>query len=204
MRAYLTGYTMLMISHLTGTIFEKEPGAVILDVAGVGYRVHVSNATFATLPAELGASASLYIHMAVREDSMDLYGFADRDELSLFEMLLSVSGIGPKSALAVLSLAGAVTLRTAIAKNDVSYLTKVSGIGKKTAEKIIVELKDKMGSYAGIGPELREDADVVEVLVSLGYSRDEAREVVKRLPEEAAGTSSRVKEALKLLAEHKK
>jgi Holliday junction DNA helicase RuvA len=193
-----------MISHLTGTVFEKEPGAVILDVAGVGYRVHVSSATFASLPVESGASVSLYTHMAVREDSMDLYGFTDRDELSLFEMLLSVSGIGPKSALAVLSLAGAVTLRTAIAKNDVSYLTKVSGIGKKTAEKIIVELKDKMGSYASAGPELREDADVVEVLVSLGYSRDEAREVVKRLPEDAAGTSSRVKEALKLLAEHKK
>jgi holliday junction DNA helicase RuvA len=193
-----------MISHLTGTIFEKEPGALILDAAGVGYRVHVSSATFAALPVESGASVSLYIHMAVREDSMDLYGFTDRDERSLFEMLLSVSGIGPKSALAVLSLAGATTLRTAIAKNDVSYLTKVSGIGKKTAEKIILELKDKMGSYAGIGPELREDADVVEVLVSLGYSRDEAREVVKRLPEEAAGTSSRVKEALKLLAEHKK
>ena len=195
---------MPMISHLTGTVFEKEAGAVILDVGGVGYRVHVSNATFAALPAEPEASVSLYTHMAVREDSQELYGFADRDEMSLFEMLLSVSGIGPKSALAVLSLAGAVTLRTAIAKNDVSYLTKVSGIGKKTAEKIIVELKDKMGSYAGTGPELREDADVVEVLVSLGYSRDEAREVVKRLPEDASGTSSRVKEALKLLAEHKK
>ena len=193
-----------MISHLSGTVFEKEPGAVIVDVSGVGYRVHVSNATFAALPAESGAPVSLYTHMAVREDSQDLYGFADRDELSLFEMLLSVSGIGPKSALAVLSLAGTTTLRTAIAKNDVSYLTKVSGIGKKTAEKIILELKDKLGSFAGTGPELREDADVVEVLVSLGYSRDEAREVVKRLPEDASGTSSRVKEALKLLAEHKK
>lgn len=193
-----------MISHLTGELFEKERGSIILDVGGVGYRVYVSSATFAELPTENGAEISLYTHLAVREDAMDLYGFTDRDELALFELLLSVSGIGPKSALAVLSLAGAATLRTAIAKDDVSYLTKVSGIGKKTAEKIVLELKDKLGSFAGAGPELREDADVVEVLVSLGYARDEARDVVKRLSDDASGTSSRVKEALKLLAEHKK
>src|SRR5689334_3135332 len=132
-----------MIGHLTGTVFEKELGAVILDVGGVGYRVHVSNATFAALPAETGSSVSLYTYMAVRETSMELYGFADKEELALFELLINVSGIGPKSGLAILSLANAATLTTAIAKNDVSYLTKVSGIGKKTAEKIILELKDK-------------------------------------------------------------
>lgn len=193
-----------MISHLAGTLFEKEIGAVIVDVGGVGYRVYVSNATFAALPAEAGSPVSLYTYMAVREDSQDLYGFFDRDEMSLFEMLLSVSGIGPKSALAILSLATTTTLRTAIVQNDVGYLTKVSGIGKKTAEKIIVELKDKLGSYVGVGPELREDADVVEVLVSLGYGRDEARGAVKKITGDAVGTSARVKEALKVLSEHKK
>lgn len=193
-----------MISHLSGNLFAKEPGTVIIDVGGVGYRVHVSNATFAALPVEEGTLVSLYTHLAVREDAMDLYGFSDRDEMTLFEMLLSVSGIGPKSALAILSLATAATLRTAIATNDVSYLTKVSGIGKKTAEKIILELKDKLGSYAGIGPELKEDADVVEVLVSLGYGRDEARGAVKKISNDATGTSARVKEALKVLSENKK
>ncbi len=193
-----------MISHLRGTLFEKEIGAVIVDVGGVGYCVHVSNATFATLPVENGAEVSLYTHLAVREDSQDLYGFTDREEMSLFEMLLSVSGIGPKSALAILSLATTATLRTAIAQNDVSYLTKVSGIGKKTAEKIVVELKDKLGSYVGTGGELKGDADVVEVLMSLGYPRDEARNAVQKVTEDAVGTSARVKEALKVLAEHKK
>jgi Holliday junction DNA helicase RuvA len=193
-----------MISHLSGILFEKERGSIILDVGGVGYRVYVSSATFAELPAENGAGISLYTHLAVREDAMDLYGFADRDERSLFELLLSVSGIGPKSALAILSLAGASMLRTAIAQNDIGYLTKVSGIGKKTAEKIVVELKDRLGSYAGAGPELKEDADVVEVLMSLGYAREEARVAVRKIGNDATGASARVKEALKLLSEHTK
>ncbi len=188
-----------MISHLKGTLFEKDFGVVIIDVGGVGYRVAVSSATFAALPMEHDAPVSLYTYMAVRETSMELYGFADRDELSFFEMLIGVSGIGPKSALAILSLATATTLRTAISGNDVSYLTKVSGIGKKTAEKIILELKDKVGSHASSGPELKEDGDVIEVLVSLGYPRDDARDVLKKIPDSATGTSSRVKEALKIL-----
>ncbi len=192
-----------MISHLNGTLLEREIGAVLLDVAGVGYRVHVSNATFAALPADAGTPVSLYTYMAVRENAIELYGFAEKSEMSLFELLIGVSGIGPKSGLAILSLANAGTLTTAIAKNDVSYLTKVSGIGKKTAEKIILELKDKIGSHAATGPELKEDADVVEVLMSLGYPRDEARDVVKRLPNDATGTSSRVREALRLLSEKK-
>jgi holliday junction DNA helicase RuvA len=192
-----------MISHLKGTLLEREIGSVILDVGGVGYRVNVSNATFALLPSETGSTIELYIHMAVRENSIELYGFADKDEMGLFELLIGVSGIGPKSGLAILSLANAGTLKTAIAKNDVSYLTKVSGIGKKTAEKIVLELKDRIGSHAAMGPELKEDADVVEVLMSLGYPREEARDVVKRLPEDASGTSSRVREALRLLSEKK-
>ncbi len=192
-----------MISHLKGTLFSKELGSVILDVGGVGYRVYVSSATFSMLPAEAGSSVALFTHMAVRETSMDLYGFLDRDELSFFEMLIGVSGIGPKSALAILSLAPAPTLVSAIAGNDITYLTKVSGIGKKTAEKIVLELKDKIGSHADTGGELHKDSDVIEVLVSLGYTRDIARDTVKKIAPEFTGTSERVKEALKILADKK-
>jgi Holliday junction DNA helicase RuvA len=132
---------------------------------------------------------------------MELFGFTDREELSLFEMLIEVSGIGPRSALAILSLATVDTLRTAIGANDLTYLTKVSGIGKKTAEKIVLELRDKIGNIGATAPELKDDGDVIEVLMSLGYSRDDARNVMRKVPAAAAGTSARVKEALRLLGE---
>lgn len=189
-----------MISHLSGTVLKKDIGFIILDVAGVGYKVYVSNATLSDVPAEQGAPASLFTHLAVRENSMELYGFSDNNEMLLFEMLIGVSGIGPKSALAILSLASAETLQTAISRSDTSYLTKVSGIGKKTAEKIVLELRDKVGTVGLSAPELKEDGDVIEVLMSLGYPRDEAREALKRVSPDAAGTSARVKEALKVLA----
>ncbi len=188
-----------MISFLSGTMHTKNLGSIILDVNGVGYRVHVSTETFATLPVETGSPVSLHTHLAVRENSMDLFGFSTTDELSLFEMLINVPGIGPKSALAVLSLATTQTLRTAIGRGDTAYLTKVSGIGKKTAEKIVVELKDKIGAPDIATPELREDADVVEALVSLGYSQQGARDAVKKIDPAVSSTSDRVKEALKQL-----
>lgn len=190
-----------MIRHLSGTLLTKDIGSVIINVGGVGYCVHVSNATLGDIPTETGSPMSLWTHMAVRETSMELFGFTDRDELSLFEMLIDVSGIGPRSALAILSLASVDTLRTAIGSGDLAYLTKVSGIGKKTAEKIVLELRDKIGSVGASAPELKEDGDVVEVLMSLGYSRDDARDVVRKIPVAATGTSSRVKEALRLLGE---
>lgn len=193
-----------MISHLSGTILKKDIGFIILDVGGVGYKISVSNATLSDLPSETGANTSLFTHLAVRENSMELYGFSEQNEIALFELLIGVSSIGPKSALAILSLASAETLQTAISRSDTSYLTKVSGIGKKTAEKIVLELRDKVGNVGLSAPELKEDGDVIEVLMSLGYPRDEAREALKRVSPEAAGTSARVKEALRLLAENKK
>lgn len=186
-----------MIRHLSGTIIVHDLGHIILDVNGVGYLVYISNETAKTFVGK--KDISVWTHLAVRETSMDLFGFADLDELSLFEMLIGVSGIGPRSALAVLSLASPDLLRRAIAQSDLSYLTKVSGIGKKTAEKIILELKDKIGRSGFEGAELSGDADVLEVLTSLGYSHNEAREAVKSIPAEANGTSERVKEALKKL-----
>ncbi len=192
-------YHVPMISHLSGIVLKKDIGFIILDVAGVGYKVYVSNATLSDIPAEGSAKVGLYTHLAVRENSMELYGFSDQNEMSLFELLIGVSGIGPKSALAILSLASAETLQTAISRSDTSYLTKVSGIGKKTAEKIVLELRDKVGAVGLSAPELKEDGDVIEVLMSLGYPRDDAREALKGVTPEATGTSARVKEALRVL-----
>jgi len=131
---------------------------------------------------------------------MSMYGFLERQELELFEMLIGVSGIGPRSALQIMGLAGVETLKKAISSEDTSYLTKVSGIGRKTAEKIVLELKDKMGSAGGAHHgELKEESDAVEALKSLGYSQSEAREALKRVGEKIKGTSGRIKEALKIL-----
>ena len=191
-----------MIRRLSGTVVMHDLGHIVLDVNGVGYLIYISNETEKTFVGK--KDISVWTHLAVRETSMDLFGFADQEELSLFEMLIGVSGIGPKSALAILSLASPDLLQRAIAQSDLSYLTKVSGIGKKTAEKIILELKDKIGRSGFEGAELSGDADVLEVLTSLGYSHNEAREAVKNIPAEASGTSERVKEALKKLGGHTK
>ncbi len=194
-------YDNRMIRRLSGTIVENSIGHIVLDVAGVGYLVHVSSETARQLSGK--TSATVWTHLAVRETSMDLFGFSDEHELGLFELLISVSGIGPRSALAILSLASADLLRRAIAQSDLGYLTKVSGIGKKTAEKIILELKDKIGLSGDVGEELHGDSDVVEVLKSLGYSHNEARDAVKKISPDVSGTSDRIKEALKVLGGQK-
>ena len=134
----------------------------------------------------------------VREDAEDLFGFLETDDLKLFELLLSVPGIGPKTALNILNVATPETLRRSITSNETAYLTKISGIGKKTAEKIVLELKEKLGA-GGESTTLREEVDALEALKSLGYSHGEAREALKNVPREANSTSDRVKHALKLL-----
>ena len=193
-----------MIAHLQGTILEKSLGFLILDVRGVGYRVAISSHTHDLLAKEqIGAPISLFTHLAVRENAMDLYGFLNQEELSFFEMLIAISGIGPKGALAILSLATPETLRQSIAQGDSTYLTKVSGIGKKTAEKVMLELKDKIGKLDPSGSDLREETDAVEALKSLGYSVAEARDVLKKVGVEVEGTGERVKAALKFLGNEK-
>jgi Holliday junction DNA helicase RuvA len=191
-----------MISHLTGTVIFSGDRFIILDVSGVGYKLGVTPDTLRKVVSEKGKTVSLWVHMAVREDSMNLYGFLDRQELEMFEMLIAISGVGPKSAIGVLSVAPVDTLKGAIASGDTSYLTKVSGIGKKNAEKIILELRDKLGGgeesrvgHAG----LKEEVDAIEALKSIGYSQREAREALKNIPADIKGTSQRVKEALKHL-----
>lgn len=190
-------YTKNMISHIKGTVLHLEPGLVIVETSGIGYAVNVARDTASKL--KVGSEVSFWTHHAVRETSQELFGFADRDELAFFEMLLDVPNIGPRSALAVLSLASPEILKKAISEENVTYLTKVSGIGKKTAERIVVTLKDKLGKDGISGGELGDDADVIEVLVSLGYSQTQARNAVKKIETEKTGASERVKEALKIL-----
>lgn len=188
-----------MLAHLKGTILMKTEKFAVIDCNGVGYKVFIGSATLKKLPKN-GETASLWTHLHVREDAQDLYGFSEYAELEFFEMLIGISGIGPKSALGVMAIAGIDTLKRAIAAGESSYLTKVSGIGKKTAEKIILELKDKLGG-AGISGDsgLQEDGDVLQALQSLGYSLNETREAMKGIPPEIQGVNNRIKFALKNL-----
>ncbi|MDO8572759.1 MAG: Holliday junction branch migration protein RuvA [bacterium] len=191
-----------MISHLRGMVIFSSDKFVVLDVAGVGYKIGVTPDTLRRSSSEKGTEISLWIHLAVREDSMSMYGFLERQELELFEMLIGISGVGPKSAIGVLSVASVDALKSAIASGDTSYLTKVSGIGKKNAEKIVLELRDKLSGSDNNGAGhagFKEELDVVEALKSLGYSQREAREALKDIPDTVKGTSHRVKAALKNL-----
>ncbi|MEK7139933.1 MAG: Holliday junction branch migration protein RuvA [Patescibacteria group bacterium] len=190
-----------MIGHLKGTVSFTGTGYVLIDVRGVGYKVRVSQNTLATLHHE--TETSLFTHLAVRENALDLYGFSTRAELEFFEMLISVSGIGPKTALAILSLASADTLKRAIAGGDAAYLTKVSGIGKKNAGKIVVELKDKLGGAdAAARILIGADAEALEALEALGYSMRDARESVAKAKGETA--QEKIRDALRTLGSHKK
>ena len=188
-----------MIAQLSGEISSRGVGFIVLKTGGVGYKVYVSADTFAELKGK--KDAELWTHLAVRENALDLYGFRTEEELSFFEMLVSISGIGPKSGLAILSLADVATLRSAVAHGDSSYLTKVSGIGKKNAEKIILELKDKLGGAydAGGGTLLQDATDTLEALTALGYQAKEAREALRKVPKDVTDTSEQLKAALKIL-----
>ncbi len=187
-----------MIGQLTGIVARRDQKSVILDVSGVGYKLWVSLETLKGIKAD--DKLTLQTYLAVRENALDLYGFANARELQFFELLLSVSGIGPKSALAILSLAPPEVLEKAIVSGDSAYLTKVSGVGKKSAEKIVLELKDKLGALEGYGNgELQTEAEAVEALQALGYSLAEARQALKNLPADITDTGERVKHALKYL-----
>ena len=189
-----------MIAKIEGQISYVGNRFLIVDVSGVGYKLFVTNEAISLSKVE--ESIKLWVHTAVRENSIDLYGFLDIEELSFFELLLDVSGIGPKSALSTLSVAPVSTLRKAIASGDTTYLNKVSGIGRKTAEKIIIELKDKLKEYEGdiaTSRVMQEERDILEALRTLGYSQDEAREAIKRIPADMTEMNNRLKEALKII-----
>jgi holliday junction DNA helicase RuvA len=186
-----------MISRLSGTILEKDGKSLILDVGGVGYRIFVTNSDLAA--THEGVKKTFFTHLAVREDSMNLYGFLSREELSLFELLITVSGIGPRSAISVLSIAGGDAVRRAVSSGETTYLTKVSGIGRKTAEKIIIELREKIGKIEGGSESVQEEVDAIEALRSLGYSQNEARDALKKIGQQICGAGNKVKAALKIL-----
>lgn len=179
-----------MIGHLRGSIVRKSPQEVLLDASGVGYRVFIPVSTFYRLGDE-GAAASLRIHTHVREDALQLFGFATETEELLFTRLIGVSGVGPKVALSILSGIEAPELVDALRRADVPRLVRIPGVGRKTAERLVLELKDKMPAVlasdavaAAAAPASRLEDDLVSALANLGYSRPEAQKGVERALEE--------------------
>lgn len=193
-------YDKWMIGSIRGKIIFSSVKFLILEAGGVGYKIHVSSDTLAKTK-KIGDNLLFWVHTHVREDMLDLYGFAERSELEFFEMLIGISGIGPRGALAILEIAPIETLRKAIAAGEISYLTKISGIGKKKAEKIVIELRDKVGDKGSVEGDasFQGELDALEALKSLGYSQTEAREALKKVGAEA-DTNAKIKEALKILA----
>ena len=188
-----------MIGSLSGTVRNKTQNSLLVDVGGVGYKVAVLTDT--SLELSLSSPVFLWTYLAVRETALDLFGFLDKETLDTFELLITISGIGPKTALGILNVASPSMLRQAVSSADTSYLTRVSGIGKKNAEKIVLELKDKLKMAIGEGKlDTRSEGDALEALVSLGYSERDAREALKHVPKEIKGASERVKSALKQLS----
>lgn len=187
-----------MIAQLTGTLIKKDPAEVVVDVGGVGYLLVVPVSTLTTLPA-VGETVTLYTHQHVREDSLALYGFSSEGEQRLFRQLISVSGIGPKVALAILSVSNPDDIRAAIAAGDTEFISSVPGIGKKTADRVVVDLRDKVEMVTGSG-EPRGNDEVVEALIGLGYSRNEARKAVQAVAGTSSETDQIIREALKELA----
>ena len=172
-----------MIAHLRGKLISKHPNQAIVEAAGVGYDVTISVPTFSGLP-QLGTEVSLFIHTHVREDALALFGFLRAQEKQLFEKLLSVSGIGPKLAVTILSGMEADTMVAAIKGNNVAALTRIPGIGKKTAERMVLELRDKLDAFgvpAAATVSLPVEEDVISALVNLGYQRPLAERALARL-----------------------
>lgn len=191
-----------MIAFLKGKIIHKSLNSAILEVNNIGYQIFAGENFLAEL--RLGGEAEIYTHHHIREEASDLYGFKNSEDLELFGLLLTVSGVGPKSALGVLSLASAGDIKEAIARDDASLLTKVSGIGKKTAERVVLELKNKIIRTAGATAVLSSlssgSSDEIDALMSLGYSLSEAREALNALGSEIIDSGERVKAALKKMA----
>ena len=191
-----------MIGRLAGVLLEKSPPQLLLDVQGVAYEVDVPMSTFYNLP-NTGDRITLFTHLVVREDAHLLYGFGSEAERRTFRQLLKVNGIGPRIALAVLSGLSVAELAQAVTLQESGRLTKIPGIGKKTAERLLLELKDKLGANltqtVGINKTPPPSSDILNALLSLGYSDKEAVAAVKELPEGVA-VADGIKQALKRLA----
>ena len=185
-----------MISYISGEVIDVTEKFATISVQGLGYKVFSTAKTLGSL--SIGKSTELYCHLAVRETALDLYGFTSKQEKDFFELLITISGIGPKSALGILDVADIETLKTAVISGDTSHLTRVSGIGKKNAEKIVLELSTKIdGLESDISETANTDLEVLEALMALGYSQHQARESVKAIPKDIIDTQERIKFALK-------
>jgi|SRR5690554_635621 len=193
-----------MIGRLTGTLLEKSPPQIIVDTGGIGYEVDVPMSTFYQLPAA-GQKVTLFTHLAIRDDGHFLYGFATADERATFRQVLKVTGIGARTALALLSGLSVSELAQAVALQESGRLVKIPGIGKKTAERLLLELRDKLvqalppSTIAGIAAPANERSDILNALLALGYNEREALSAMKKLPEDASVPDG-IRQALKLLA----
>lgn len=189
-----------MIGYIEGEIKFKTEKFVLIKADKVGYKIFCTSSTLEELGKE-GSYAELYTHLYLRENLMDLYGFLSFEELEFFEALISVSGIGPKAALSVMMLAPVKTLKEAIASGQKTMLTKVAGVGSKTAERIILELSGKITASVSDVKKLASDSDSIDALVSLGYNKNQARKALEKVPPEIEGVESRIKEALRILGQ---
>ncbi len=189
-----------MIGRLTGTVAQKSPPRVLIDVSGVGYEVDLPMSSFYNLPA-LGGQVTLLTHLVVREDAQQLFGFATPDERAAFRELIRISGIGPRTALAILSGLSVSELSQAVTQQQVARLVKVPGIGKKTAERLLLELKGKLGPDLGAGAPATDasQSDIVQALIALGYSERDAATAMKALPG-GIGVAEGIRQALKSLS----
>lgn len=193
-----------MIGRLTGTLLEKSPPQIIVDTGGIGYEVDVPMSTFYQLPAA-GQKVTLFTHLAIRDDGHFLYGFATADERTTFRQVLKVTGIGARTALALLSGLSVSELAQAVALQESGRLVKIPGIGKKTAERLLLELRDKLAkalpasTISGVAAPVNERSDILNALLALGYNEREALSAMKKLPEDVSVPDG-IRQALKLLA----
>jgi Holliday junction DNA helicase RuvA len=179
-----------MIREIRGTVLSVEQNGVVVDVSGWGVLVSVPSPAAFTL----GETVSLKTHLAVKQDGIDLYGFADPRDLRFFELTLKVPGVGPKTALSILKRAPRASLEEAIARKDLAYLTKVAGLGKKSAEKLLVEIAERIESTGGDAQGV--DGEVFDTLVALGYTEREARSAIAGIPNDIEGQDARLRAAL--------
>jgi Holliday junction DNA helicase RuvA len=188
-----------MIGRISGRLLEKHPPQIVIDVHGVGYEIDVPMSTFYQLPAA-GGEVSLFTHLAVREDAQLLYGFGTEQERHVFRQLLKISGVGARTALSVLSGMSVADLHEAVAAQDGARLSKVPGIGKKTAERLLLELKDKLDvTVVATTAAATSNSDILNALLALGYNDKEASWAVKQLPVGSA-VAEGIRQALKLLS----
>ncbi len=189
-----------MIYSLSGILSHKRQSFVVVDVTGVGYKVFVPARVYEALP-EVGEQVFLFCHFTVREDAQDLYGFLREYDLSFFEKLLTVNGVGPKSALAIMGLSEPEELAAAITEGRADVFMRAAGVGKKTAERVVLELKGKLPALRSeeAVARMEHDRDVEDALVGLGYARHDAKRVVGKIDKEITDIESRLRAALKVL-----